>query len=374
MQFKEIIGQQRLKNIFIQNSKQKKLPHAMMMLGNDGVGTLPFVMATIQYELCENRSDTDSCGICSQCKKIKKLIHPDVVFAVPVIKNPKVNYKPGETAISADWAAEWRQSFIENPYLNLNDWMNIIAGEANSQGNISRRECSEILKFLSMKSFESGKKFVVIWMAEFLGNEGNRLLKQIEEPEEGTYFFLIAENYEQVLSTIQSRSQLIKFAPLTNDDIIQSLTEKNVEPSKARQISILAEGNFNLAQKLITEKDDTLEKIFLDWMQVLVRKQQKDWITWVEQLAKLGREQQKQFLKYGLILLRYSLYALSKNQNLDLLNDREKAFCSYISQKLSVEKLQSLEKIFDKIIFHIERNANPKILFTHNSFEIAELF
>jgi DNA polymerase-3 subunit delta' len=376
MQFNEIVGQYGLKQTFINNIQHKKMPHAMLLVGAEGTGALSITLATIQYLLCENRTEFDSCGVCSACKKVKKLIHPDIHFSKPVIKNPKITYKSGEenAAISLDWINEWRQKILENPYLSYNDWMQVQAGETNAQGNITARECGQILKFLSLKSFESGYKFVIIWIAEFLGKEGNRLLKQIEEPEDNTFFFLIAENYEQVLGTIQSRSQLIKLPPLSNEEITNALVEqKQIALEMAQSISVLADGNFNAALKLLKEKDDSLEKIFLDWMQIIIKKQKKDWVGWADQLAKLGRENQKQMIKYGLILLRQAMLFQNTN-NFEIYNEREKAYCSYLAQKLSVDKLQQLSQLLDEMYFHIERNANPKILFTHNSFEIAELF
>ncbi len=242
MQFQKIVAQFSLKQNLINSIAHNKMAHAMLLTGSEGSGALPLALACIQYMLCENRTTHDSCGVCGACKKVQKLIHPDIHFSKPVTKHPNVVYKPGETAISADWMNEWRQMVLANPYFNYNDWMQVQSGEGNAQGNITARECGEVLKFLSLKSFESGYKFVIIWMAEYLGNDGNRLLKQIEEPEDNTFFFLIAENYEQVLGTIQSRSQLIKVPMLSEKDIVDGLIQQmQTEPEKAQSISILAD-------------------------------------------------------------------------------------------------------------------------------------
>ncbi len=122
------------------------------------------------------------------------------------------------------------------------------------------------------------------------------------------------------------------------------------------------------------EKDDALEKIFLDWMQIVIRKQKKDWASWADQLAKLGRENQKQMIKYGLVLLRQTLLHQQTNQSVELWNEREKAYCHYVAGKLSVEKLQQKMELMNDLHFHIERNANAKLLFLHNTFQMADLF
>ena len=375
MQFNQVIGQHSLKQHLINSVNSDSIAHAQLFLGNEGTGALPLALAYIQYIVCEEKTAFDSCGKCGGCKKVQKLIHPDIHFSMPITKHPDVDYKAGQTPHCDEWIKEWRTTLTENPYLNFNDWMLVQKTEGNTQLNINANECSHILKFLSLKSFESGYKFLIIWMAEYLGNDGNRLLKQIEEPEEKTIIILIAENYEQILGTIQSRTQLVKIPSLMDDDIKSGLIElKQVEEMQALTIATLAEGNYRSALQLLTEKDDSIEKLFLDWMQLLIRKNKKDWAMFNEQIAKLNRDNTKYFIKYGLHLLRQSIINKEKNSDLVGLPEREKAFCNYIADKLSNDVANELMQIFNEMHFHVERNANAKILLMHNSFKISNLF
>ncbi|MFM2225538.1 MAG: hypothetical protein RJA07_1740 [Bacteroidota bacterium] len=375
MQFNQVIGQHSLKQNFISSVKSGMIPHAQLFVGNEGTGALPLALAYIQYIVCEEKTDFDSCGKCSGCKKVQKLIHPDIHFTMPVTKHPDKEYKAGETPYSIEWIKEWRKMVTENAYFNFIDWMKLQAGETNTHGNINAHECSDILNFLSLKSFESGYKFVIIWMAEYLGNDGNRLLKQIEEPEEKTLIILIAENYEQILGTIQSRTQLVKIAPLLIHDVNNGLIElKQIDEQKAITIATLADGNFRLALQLLEEKDDETEKLFLDWMQIIIKKDKRNWSSFNEQIVKLKRDNQKYFVKYGLHLVRESFLNKENNYTSAAWNDREKAFCPYVAQRLSIDGFNQLADILNQLYFHIERNANTKILFMHNCFLISNLF
>jgi DNA polymerase-3 subunit delta' len=375
MQFNQVIGQHSLKQNLISSVKSGNLPHAQLFVGNEGTGALAIALAYIQYIVCDEKGDFDSCGKCSACKKVQKLIHPDIHFSMPITKHPTQEYKAGQTPHSDEWIKEWRLAIIENPYINFNDWMLIQKNEGNAQLNINANECSKILNFLSLKSFESGYKFMIIWMAEYLGNDGNRLLKQIEEPEEKTIFILIAENYEQILGTIQSRTQLIKIPPLLDHEIATGLVEqKQIESSKALTIAALAEGNYRAAIQLLVEKDDSTEKLFLDWMQVLIKKNRKDWASIIEQIAKLNRDNVKYFLKYALFLLRKSLMHIHAADRLDGLPEREVAFCKYLSSRLSIEQSNELMELVNKMHFYVERNAHTKSLFMYHSFAISNLF
>jgi DNA polymerase-3 subunit delta' len=149
----------------------------LLFLGQEGSGALPMALAFAQYVVCENKSGTGiACGVCPSCLKASQLVHPDIHYSYPVI--PK---KAGDKPVSSDYSTEWREFVAQYPYGNAYDWLQFIGAE-NKQGNITAQECNDIIHKLSLKSFESGYKILIMWMPEYLGNEGNKLLKLIEEP------------------------------------------------------------------------------------------------------------------------------------------------------------------------------------------------
>ena len=265
MQFSGIIGQREVKKQLAELVQHNRLSHALLFLGKEGSGALPLALAFAQYLVCEKANpkkqspasgaslfgdaepqpaapalQTDSCGVCPACLKAAQLVHPDIHFSYPTVTK-----KAGEKPIAADFITEWREFIKLNPYGNLFDWIEMIKEKENSQGKITARECDEIIKKLSLKSFESEYKVLILWMPEELDKEGNKLLKIIEEPPPNTLFILVAENEELVLPTIVSRCQLIKIPALETKDIEDALVSRNkTEPNIALQVAHVSEGNY----------------------------------------------------------------------------------------------------------------------------------
>eukprot|EP00903_Cladosiphon_okamuranus_P000395 g393.t1 len=194
----------------------------------------------------------------------------------------------------------WREALAANPYMEVNDWLQFIGAE-NKQGNINKEECRSIIRKLSLKSFESPRKIMIIWLPEYLGNEGNRLLKLIEEPPEETTFILVAENQELILNTILSRCQLVKINALQDEEVAQGLQDKKgLAPEKALAIAQLVAGNFNDALKATEQEESDQAVRFLDWMRRCYKGQPRELVEWVDGFAGAGRENQKHFLRYAL--------------------------------------------------------------------------
>ncbi len=213
MLFSEVIGQSEIKTKLRGLVEHNRLSHALLLSAPEGAGGLPLALAFSQFLVCEScfglaDSETDfpaeSCGICPSCVKAAQMIHPDIHYVYPVVVR-----KPGEKPISADFITEWREFISQYPYGTIFDWLQFIQAD-NKQGNITAHECNEINRKLSLKSFESGYKILIMWMPEYLRNEGNKLLKLIEEPPPDTLFILVTEDEAQILPTILSRVQIIR--------------------------------------------------------------------------------------------------------------------------------------------------------------------
>jgi DNA polymerase-3 subunit delta' len=376
MLFKEVIGQEELKQKFTGLLHSGKFPHALMLAGPTGNGGLPLALAIAQFLQCENKQQNDSCGECPSCSKSKKLIHPDVYFTYPVIKPEKQKEPP----VSADFIKQWRAALAENPYLNYNDWMNAIGAE-NKQGNITADECRQMIHHLNLKTYESGYKVQIIWLAEFLGNEGNILLKLLEEPPANTVFILLVENVELVLNTILSRTQIVKVNPIEEEALAAALiTRFELNAEIAKRIARIADGNFDTAATIAAGEENLNDRLLHKWLVSCFNLKLKPsagntqtLVDWIEELAKAGRENQKIFLKYALFFLREcSMIAVTGNS--EKLEGEELKFAKGLSSRLNVEQLEMLAGLFNRMYYHVERNANPKILFMSNSFKIASVF
>ncbi|HHS96139.1 MAG TPA: hypothetical protein ENJ45_06070, partial [Phaeodactylibacter sp.] len=224
MLFDQVIGHRTLKAQLCRMAQNAQIPHAQIFFGPEGCGKLALALAFAQYVLCKNKSEADACGQCSACIKAEKLIHPDIHFSFPTV---------GTKMTSNHYLPQWRDALSQNPYLHANQWLQFIGAE-NKQGNINVDECNNIIKKLSLKTFEADYKIMIIWLPEYLGKEGNRLLKLIEEPPEKTLFILVAENQERILPTILSRCQLLKVYALSDDEIKSALQQKYPQASQDR--------------------------------------------------------------------------------------------------------------------------------------------
>ncbi len=375
MQFKEVIGQQEIKTKLTGMAGSGRIPHALMLLGPEGNGNLALALSLAQYIQCENKQEDDSCGVCSSCVKNQKFIHPDVHFTFPVVIK-----KPTEPPISIDYITEWRTALASNAYMNSNDWLQSIGAE-NRQGNITVRECHEIIRGMSMKTYEAEFKIQIIWLAEFLKEAGNTLLKVIEEPPANTIFILIVENVEMILNTIISRTQLIKVNAIEDADVKHALLKRfEMDENAAKRIARISDGNFNVALNYAEGEENANDKLLHRWLVCCFNLKLKNsssnssnLMEWVEEISKIGRENQKIFLKYALFFLREcSLISLYGNS--EKLDGEELKFATGLSTKLEPNQLEALSKILNQLYYHIERNGNPKILFVSNSFKIASVF
>ena len=248
MLFSDILGQEHIKTHLTKSADNGRIPHAQLFVGPEGSGTLPMAIAYAQYILCKNVDGENSLGNEACNLKFNNLSHPDLHFAFPVATNDKVKSHP----VSNHFLEEWRQLIESQPYGNLFDWYRIL-GIDNKQGQIGVDEAHDIVKALTLKSYEGGYKVMLIWMAEKMNTSAaNKLLKLIEEPPNDTIFILIAEDDEQLINTIKSRCQILRFPPLS-EDVIKAALLKNyqIPEADATKIAHQANGNYNKASDLV---------------------------------------------------------------------------------------------------------------------------
>lgn len=379
MHFKDIIGQQSTKQHLAEMVEQNRLSHALLFLGKEGSGALPLALAFAQYVVSLPQPapvvedlfggmtalapapafvHPDDIAAQPAFERAKQLIHPDLHFSYPVI--PK---KSGDKPVSADYISEWREFVQLYPYGNVYDWLQFIGAE-NKQGNITAEECNDIIRKLNLKSFESEYKVLLLWMPEYLGKEGNKLLKLIEEPPANTLFILVAESEEQILPTILSRCQLVRIPMPENSEVEQALiTRANAAPETARQIAAISEGNYREALQLLQHADEDWQSLLREWLNAALKGGPIAQVKFTEEASKLGREKQKQFLRYFNHLLEQSIRIKVLGAENIILGDTEKDFAQRLNKIASVSQQQAIIEELDRASYYVERNANAKMLF-----------
>ena len=369
MLFKEIIGQNEIKARLLRSVNEARISHAQLFLGPQGSGSLALAVAYAQYICCSNKKEDDSCGTCSSCIKYNKLIHPDLHFVYPVALSKDVR-------VSTDVAIEWRQAFLDNPYITLFNWFEQLEAE-NKQAVIGVEESGEILRKLSLTTYESDYKIMIIWQADKMNAaSANKLLKILEEPPDKTLFLLVCESEDQLLRTILSRTQLIKIPKLTDEDITKALIERNgISPETADSTAHLADGNYAEALLLINENENAAQNLasFQKLMRASLKFDPKAVLTWIDDVSATGRERQKNFLKYALHIMRESLMISYADTSLIKLGIEEEEFVKKFSPFIHANNVERFIEELNKAYFHMERNANTKILFMDLAFKFNEL-
>ncbi len=372
MYFRDVVGQEDIKKKLINNIKNNRVSHAQLFHGPEGSGKLALAIAYARYLACKNPGLEDACGECPSCLKYNKFAHPDLNFFYP-IPSKIVNNTP---LISKDFARQWLSFLQKSPYVSLNAWYKEVDIE-NKQGIINARDCTEIVKVLGYKSYESEFKVVIIWMIERLYHSAApKLLKILEEPPEKTLFLLVSENQELILSTILSRAQMVKIPRLKDHEVRQGLVNQyNCDPVQADQIAFLADGNFYQALSML-QSDELLENnthFLREWLRVCYKLDTKEILAYVDSLSKMGRERQKTLLSFALEVFRQCNLSNFHASDLIKVHPDSRDFIHKFSTILTPHVAMQMTEEFSKAIYHVERNANPKILFTDLSLKSSKI-
>mgnify|MGYP003710314943 CR=1 FL=1 len=378
MLFKDVLGLNYIKSHLIKSVDHGRIPHAQLFVGPEGSGTLAMAIAYAQYVLCQNTDGENNTGNAACNLKFEQFSHPDLHFAFPVTTTDQVKKHP----VSSHFLPEWRTLLKEQPYGNLYDWYKRL-GVDNKQGQIGVDEALDIIKALSLKSYEGGYKIMLIWMADKMNTAAaNKLLKLIEEPPNKTIFLLIAEDEEQIINTIRSRCQILHFPPLAEEDIKNGLVKQySISEKDALAIARQSDGNYNKACDLVYQDSEEIqfETWFITWIRSAFKAKGNktaihDLISWSEEIAKTGRETQKLFLNYCInffrqaLLLNYNASSLVyfdiKTKNFDLAK-----FAPFVHNNNILDISEALQDA----IYHIERNGNSKIILTDLSIKLPRL-
>ena len=374
MLFSEIVGHDDLKKRLIQSVNENRVAHAQLFVGTEGSGKMALAIAYAQYINCQNHTDSDSCGVCPSCKKYMSLSHPDLHFIFPTATNKSVKKDPESDL----FLAEWREYFSDcQGYVNLSEWFDKLDIE-NKQGIINVRDASTVIRKLSFKSYESEYKVVILWMPEKLNVfSANKLLKLIEEPPEKTLFLLVAENQEEVLSTIRSRCVLVKVPRLDSAVIKDALVEKcGCSEQLALDAATMSNGNWPLAKRFSNDIDNEMlyADTFRKWMRYCFKGAVPELIDFVaNEIKGLGREKQKALLEYGLNIFHCSLLINNNISSAVMLTSAEKTFAQNFAPYINMKNVTQICALFEESINQIVRNANAQLVFMDDSLKMSKL-
>lgn len=359
MFFKDIIGQHDIKKRLTASVNEGFVPHAQLFGGPEGVGKLPLALAYAQYLNCEDRQPDDSCGKCPSCIKYEHLVHPDLHFVFPIVKKDK-------REICDDYLPDWREFLSQHTYFGLSQWLSHIQAE-NSQGIIYARESDEIIRKLNLRIYEATYKTMIIWLPEKMHEAcANKLLKIIEEPSSDTVFLLVSDNPDNIIGTIQSRSQRINIRGIEKDDIIKALeSDYNITEEDAVSVAHISRGSYLKALETISldEENKFFFNLFVQMMRSSYAKNIKEIKQIGNELGAIGRERQKNFLSFAQRMIREYFVSNMRQPDMTYLNREETQFgikfASFINERNITDFMNELS-LAER---HIEQNVNAKMVF-----------
>jgi len=374
MQFKSIIGQQEVKRKLVKSVHENRVAHTQLILGPEGSGSMALAIAFIQFINCKNKTETDSCGVCPSCIKYQKFSHPDLHLYFPSTTNNRVKKDPK----SKLFLPEFRE-YLEHcsAYPTQQGWYGKL-GVGNKQGTIYTRDAADIVQEMSLKSYEAEYKTFIIWMPERLHESAsNKLLKTFEEPPDKTLILLVGERYELLLPTVRSRAQLVKVTKLKDDEVADALFSKTeATEEEAFQISLTANGNWNLALEVYENAEETQTNflLFRQWLRLCFRSGNFIDLNKLNgELARLGRERQKSFLNYGLEIVHSSIQHNQGNGQIVKKTGEELEFSEKFAPYINPANQTEIYTLLNESIYHIERNVHAGILFSDLSFKVGDL-
>ena len=368
MQFSQIPGLEDVKDRLKRTVLQNKIAHAQLFAGIPGSASLPLAVAYSTFLNCDNRSESDSCGTCPSCVKNKGFVHPDLHFVFPVSATKTVT---GSDVVSKSFLKEWRTFLAETPYGTIEDWALSYGGE-NKQALISRQESREIIKDLSLKAFEGAYKVMIIWLPELMHpSAANAILKILEEPPDNTVFLLVTQNSEALLTTILSRTQMVNVRPFTPEEVKTALSNGEADSERLHQIALLARGSLGQANKLAGDIEDNTQELFGDWMRSCYQMDFEKLVGWSDKFGMMSRMGQRMLLQYGLNIVREVLVVHSGSDELAAVQGGGLEFVQNFGKVFTPDKLDALNNYLNDAIFHLERNANPRIMFLDLSITVG---
>lgn len=371
MQFKDIIGQHHIKQHLITTVKENRISHNQIFFGTPGNGKLALAIAYAQYINCADRTDSDSCGVCSSCVKYQKLIHPDLHFVFPVVIDNR-----RKLTTSDDYIYQWREYLMnENYFVSLEKWMKELDAE-NKQGVIGKDESHNIIKTLSLKSYESEYKTMIIWLPEKMNNtSANKLLKLMEEPPQKTLFIMVSENTDDIIVTITSRAQITKVGGIETEDLEEFFKNNfEVDHELIKSIVQKSDGNYLKAVNMLitSEEDKETFNDYVAWMRLIFQRDVPKIYDWVEKVGSLGREKQKNFLKTAINIVRENIVYNFDKEKLTKTIGNELEFIKNFHIFVNRNSAPGIYELLNDAHYHIERNAYGKLVFFDLSIQLMK--
>lgn len=350
-----VVGQREIGERLRKAVGRGRLAHALLFVGEEGTGKLATALWLGRLLLCRQGGD-EPCGKCGACHRAAGLCHPDLHFSYPFVKR-------GASTVAADYLVAWRELLVGGAYFGFDDWLRVM-GDEGKQALISEPEADAVLHYLGLTAFEGGRKVVIMWMAERMNSAAaNNLLKMLEEPPADTFIIMIANDTRQMLPTILSRTQQIRFPRLSCSDIEEALMERNgLEAASARDVARQAAGSYLRALRIINvdSRGEEFFRRFVELMRMAWGRNVGGLETWSVELAGWSRERLRAFWQYCGRMVRESFVYNFHRPELNYMSERETEFVSRFAPFVNERNVWAISSMIGQAEVEIAGNVSPK--------------
>ncbi len=309
-----------------------------------------------------------------------KISHPDLhlVFPVPNVKvsSEGDQDKEQKEASSDHFLKEWKSAVNNNPFLDLEEWSTSIEFEKKAI-QIAARESEIISRKLWLTPYEAKTKVMIIWYAEEMNaSSANKLLKIFEEPPSDTVIILVAENRDKLLPTILSRVQQVRFSLPDFDSLTEFIRYAKPEESEPEKISRLAQGNPNLALKILSgnSREILSSKRIMEWLRLCYKPDPLAIGKLTEELNTAGKQAQKTFFTQALTYIRSAVLLQLQLRQLVFLPDEEMQFCSNFSKTIHPSSAEKMIEVIQNGFRSVEGNGNLKLVILDTTYQMNRCF
>lgn len=299
MNWDDIVGQENVKKELIDSIDQGRISHAQLFVGKLGHGSMPLALAYAK-EIIFRENDKSA-------QKVDSLNHLDLHLSFPTVAVSTGRKDEKKKATSSSYYKEFKDFILSHPYADYSQWDEEISHSKNSKPFFSVEEVQEQLEKLSLKSFEGGSKFLVIWCADYVNKVVfNKLLKFLEEPPKNTIILLVADSVEGILPTVLSRLQVTRVPALSEESIALELEKSlSCEKELALKIAKESDGDYGMALKLFASGGiaSEFETLFVQWVREAFQVKKnpsklKDILLWARKISEWNKEKQLNFLEF----------------------------------------------------------------------------
>ena len=299
--------------------------HFYIFEGDDGLGKRTIAKVFAKTLLCKEKNN-EPCQICSSCRKFDSGNHPDFMEIFP------------------------------------------------EKGLIKKGVIDQVIRSMAMAPFESEKKVIVIDQAHMMNKEAqNAFLKTLEEPPGYMHIIFITSSAKNLLQTIRSRGQNVKFYPISKEDIVKFLLERDVDMEMANFLSEFTKGSIGKAIRISESEDffNTREWV-LELIDSLVKGEKWKVFATMDRFTE-NKDNIQEILEIFLFWFR-DLILYKTFQDSDLIINRDKKILLREQSFLDFEKINDIIEKIVKKMEDVQTNVNFQLSIETMLFRIQEEF